>query len=150
MPAPQYVNPEVLQAYLTTVQSDVSEIKGTLAKLTDAVTGIERLETRQIALVGEIEAARKSQSSFETRIASIEHQMPGLLELRKWVVGGMVTGIGMMLVAVASLVLYPRQYVVLTSQAPPAIAKSAPAPATHFEGDGHEHISPTVAVPPPR
>jgi hypothetical protein len=119
---PQYVNPEVLQAYLTTVQSDVTEIKGTLAKLTDAVTGIERLETRQISLVSEIEAARKSQSSFEGRISAIEHDMPGLRELRKWVVGGMVTGIGMMLIAVASLVLYPRQYVVLTQQAPPKVS----------------------------
>jgi len=139
-PKTQYVNPEVLQAYLTNVQSDVSEIKGTLAKLTDAVTGIERLETRQIALVAEIEIARNNQSNFESRIAVIEHDMPGLRELRKWVVGGMVTGIGMMLIAVASLVLYPRQYVVLTqqSQAKPA------ATATHNEAD--EHLSP-VAPP---
>lgn len=133
----QYVNPEVLQAYLTTVQSDVSEIKGTLAKLTDAVTGIERLETRQIALVSEIEAARKSQSSFEQRIAAIEHDMPGLRELRKWVVGGMVTGIGMMLIAVASLVLYPKQYVVLTTNPQPKVAISQ-----HFsEGE------PAIAIP---
>lgn len=111
------VNPEVLQAYLAGVQADVSEIKGTLAKLTDAVTGIERLETRQIALVGEIESARKLQSNFENRIATIEHEMPGLRELRKWVVGGMVTGIGMMLIAVASLVLTPKQYVVLAAPA---------------------------------
>lgn len=138
MKAQQYVNPEVLQAYLTTVQADVSEIKGTLAKLTDAVTGIERLETRQIALVSEIEAARKSQSSFESRIATIEHDMPGLRELRKWVVGGMISGIGMMLIAVASLVLYPRQYVVLTQQAPPK------AERTYNEG---EQLSPMRILP---
>ena len=122
----QYVNPEVLQAYLSGVKDDVVEIKGTLSKLTEAVSSIERLETRQLALITDIESTRKAQGDFETRVAKIEVVLPGLIELRRWVVGGMVTGIGMMLISVASLVLYPRQYVVLdaTSTVSPSHAAS--------------------------
>jgi hypothetical protein len=139
-PKAQYVNPEVLQAYLNGVQSDVSEIKGTLSKLTDAVTGIERIETRQLNMVNDFEQARKTQSNFEERVALIERDMPGLRELRRWVVGGMVTGIGMMLIAVASLVLYPRQYVVLTQATQPVSASQS-----HNEAD--EHLAPLIPRP---
>lgn len=123
--AAQYVNPEVLQAYLSGVKEDVTEIKGTLSKLTEAVAGIERLETRQLALISDIDGTRKAQSDFERRVAKIEQILPGLIELRRWVVGGMVTGIGMMLISVASLVLYPRQYVVLDAKS--SIAATQPA-----------------------
>ena len=113
----QTVNPEVLQAYLSGVQNDVSEIKGTLAKLTEAITGIERLETRQLTFIADMEADRNKQANLEVRVAKIETILPGLIELRRWVVAGMIAGIGMMLVSVASLVLYPRQYVVLEAKA---------------------------------
>jgi hypothetical protein len=118
--AAQYVNPEVLQAYLSGVQNDVTDIKGTLIKLTEAVAGIERLETRQLALISDIESTRDVQSHLGERISKIEQLLPGLIELRKWVVGGMVAGVGMLLIAVASLVLYPRNYVVLSSASLPA------------------------------
>jgi hypothetical protein len=113
LPKQQYVNPEVLQADLCGVQNDVTEIKGTLSKLTEAVTGIERLEMRQLALIGDIEAGHNMQDGLEKRLARIEQLLPGLLEVRRWVVGSMVAGIGILLLALVGLVLYPRPYVVV-------------------------------------
>lgn len=114
------VNPEVLQAYLIGVKEDVVEIRGTLDKLVEAIAGIGRVEARQMTFITEMEAANTKSSNLEVRVAKIETILPGLVELRRWVVGGMVAGLGMMLVAVASLVLYPRQYVVLDATSKPA------------------------------
>lgn len=57
-----------------------------------------------------------NQHDLSNRVASLERDMPSLIELRKWVIGGMLAGIGMMGVALFKMVLVdPMQAVSRTT-----------------------------------
>jgi len=106
MPSPKrVVSNEVLEAMLGGLRDDVTDIKGTMKLMTDAVSKLTAVEQRQSDQSERIADAYALIASHATRIGTIEIAMPGLKELRRWVVAGMVAGVGMMFVSVFGLVL---------------------------------------------
>jgi hypothetical protein len=115
---PNQTSNETLGVILGAVKDDVTELGVKVDKLSEAVGTLSRIEQRQIGIVDEMARGAIIHKEFDTRLGLIEVVMPGLIEVRRWVMAGMVAGVGMMFVAVASLVLYPRPpaYVVMSPQ----------------------------------
>jgi hypothetical protein len=106
--ARQGVSNDVLAATLDVLKEDITDIKGTMKLMTDAVSKLTAVEQRQSDQSERIADAYALIAAHAVRIGSIEVAMPGLKELRRWVVAGMVAGIAMMFVSVTSLVLKPH------------------------------------------
>ena len=68
----------VLAAQLKTLHADVSEIKGALGKLTEAITKLALIEDRQIRSTEALERAFGSITKLSDRVASIEQLLPTL------------------------------------------------------------------------
>lgn len=138
--APANINPsigvsnETLNVVLGGVKSDVERLSGKIDDLTEAVASLSRIEQRQISIKDDMNIAFAKAEAVEKRLVAIEIKMPGLVETRNWVTAGMVAGVAMILIAVASLVLYPR---------PPAYVVMNPAAAVA----GETHIDVPKAAP---
>ncbi len=102
------VTNEVLSLKLDNQNKDIDEIKGTLKSVAATLVTVGRIEDRQITLINEMGKADKRHEKIEDRVKVIEDDMPGLREMRRWVVGGVVAGVGMIGIAVVSLVLSPK------------------------------------------
>lgn len=114
------VEVEHLKNSVKRVEFNVQGLHGKIDTLTESMAAMVRMEERQatinerlidgsrtmnqiIARVAVLE--RDVPEDLPARLAAIETQMPGLTELRKFVVGGVVAGIGMILMALVALVL---------------------------------------------
>jgi hypothetical protein len=104
---------------LSGVKDDVERLSTKIDSLTEAIASLSRIEQRQISIKDDMNLAFQKAEAVERRVAAIEVVMPGLIETRRWVTAGMVAGVAMILIAVASLVLYPRPpaYVVMNPSA---------------------------------
>ena len=90
----------------------LSHMSGSIERLSKAVEDMgEKLERRM--------------GDHETRLQSIERDMPGLKELRRYVIAGVVAGVGMIGAALMKLVVYdvPR-----LPPAVPAVAQQTTQP----------------------
>lgn len=88
--------------------------------IAETLRSLVRIEERQLATNTRVVALEYSQQdtqqrlrdlevampeNLDKRVVSIETKLPGLLEARRWVVTGVLAGIGMIGVAVVHLVL---------------------------------------------
>lgn len=95
----------ILSVKLDSLRQDVGEMKAAMADAVESLSRISLVEQRisdQISTVGVVFSKLDNHS---LRISAIEQDMPGLKELRRWVVGGILTGLGMMLLALIKLVI---------------------------------------------
>lgn len=128
------VSNETLNVVLGGVKDDVERLASKIDVLTEAIASLSRIEQRQISIKDDMNLAFAKAEAVEKRVAAIEIVMPGLVETRQWVTAGMIAGVAMILIAVASLVLYPR---------PPAYVVMNPAAASA----GEAHIDIPKAAP---
>jgi hypothetical protein len=102
------------------VNSTFNRVEEKLDGISSALQGIVRIEERQVQTNTQLSAlntsAREQDSRLREveraipenlgkRLASIEVALPGLKELRRWVVVGVVSGVGMIGAAVLHTVL---------------------------------------------
>lgn len=102
------------------VEGAVSNMDQKLDKIVDALSSLVRIEERQQATGDRLALGAQTFQDHEARIrkveldmpnnldhrlSSIETNMPGLKELRKWVIMGVLGGLGMMGAALVKLVL---------------------------------------------
>jgi hypothetical protein len=76
----------VLAAQLKTLHADVSEIKGALGKLTEAITKLALIEDRQIRSTEALERAFGSITKLSDRVAAVEQLLPTLCILHGLIV----------------------------------------------------------------
>lgn len=101
------------------MQNDVQAIAG-------AVQDVNRKLEVLPVMAATVEHLRtdltKTTRDHEERIQRIEQQLPGLAELRKWVVGGIIAALGMMGAAIVKLVIVDpvRQTAAAVQPQPPA------------------------------
>ncbi len=122
------VSNAVLGTILSGLKDEVSDMKQAMTKMASAMSTLAAVEQRQSDQTARMTDAFTILTKQSDRIAVIEVDMPGLREMRKLVWMGLVAGVGMMFVAVFSLVLRQpvTQYVNTT---PPAVIQpAAPAP----------------------
>lgn len=76
-----------------------------LDSISQSISLLVRIDERQVAIAERLQMGAATMQKHDERIASMEMVMPGLKELRSYVVMGIVAGIGMIAVAVAKLVM---------------------------------------------
>jgi len=90
---------------LTALASQVVRFDSKLDGIADTLRSLVRVEERQIALSEKMEAFAEDAQKIDERLRVIEVAQPGLNETRKWVVMGILAGLGMMGAALLRLVL---------------------------------------------
>lgn len=124
----------VIAVQIGGLQREMTEVKSAMVGIRVALDALVRMEERQADFrtalgraFDEIKAERELRSMLEKgmrdwregfeksrddyrmelnrRISEIEHQLPGLRELRKWVLAGVMAGIGLILAGVVTMVV---------------------------------------------
>lgn len=75
----------LLNYKLGTLHTDVSDIKGALEKLTEAVTRLALVEQRQGQTATSVERAFKLLENHENRLQTVEKTLPELRKTTGWV-----------------------------------------------------------------
>jgi chromosome segregation ATPase len=73
-----------------------------LDSITELLQGLVRLEERQIQANEKLKDVSADVADLDKRLRGVETAMPGLKELRGWVISGVLAGVGMMATAVFS------------------------------------------------
>jgi DNA repair ATPase RecN len=94
------MSPEILTVKLEALHSDVSEIKSSLDKVSEAITKLALVEQQQNQIASSLERAFKAISKVEDRLVALEQATPTVTETAKWVDRGLVAlaGAGAVLV----------------------------------------------------
>ena len=96
---------DVLTFKLEALHQDVTEVKASLDKLSDAITKLALVEQQQNQIASSLERAFKAIGKIEDRLTSMEktyaEQKPQYTEVAKWVDRGLVAlaGAGAVLIA---------------------------------------------------
>ena len=76
---PGAVTSEVLAHAMQILREDVADVKGAVAKLTEAVSRLALLEERQQDAMGEVRKVYSELSSHNARLMEIERKLPMLV-----------------------------------------------------------------------
>lgn len=93
-------HPDVHPA-LIALREDVSEIKGFMSKMSDAIERLARLEERHVNTASALERAFTTISKIDARLVLLEKAQPVQTMASSWVVNGAWTAVGF--VALATL-----------------------------------------------
>lgn len=74
-------------------------------RMQETVPLLTALKVQQEQMLGELKKGGEIMSKHEDRLQAIERDLPGLRELRKWVVAGVLAGVGMLGTALVKLVI---------------------------------------------
>lgn len=120
----------ILGMQLASVQSDTSEMKTVVGEINKSLQVLVRLEAQYAETRGSLTRAFEGVDktnlrvdALEARLRPIEVAQPGLQESRGWIIAIAGAAVGMMLIAIASLVLHPT-----VVYAPPAPAQATVEP----------------------
>lgn len=110
------------------IEASLEHLRGDIQRLNDTMQAIAT-ETRQLAEIRTMQSHIQTQladgsvalGKHEERLQSIERDLPGLKELRRWVITGVLAGVGMMGTALMKLVIIdvPRLSAPVQQQQPP-------------------------------
>lgn len=115
------VNLAVVANDVEHMKTDVAEIKGDVSDIKEVLQGISRIEERQLNVVAALDRGDATHQRHETRISALEHTQPQLLEARTWVVRGILAGVSLLALGVASNSLdrfLPKAPIVVNVTAP--------------------------------
>ena len=108
------VDQGALLARLEAMQLDLVDMKSALRDLTAAVGRLAVIEEKQSNTAATLERAftalQKVEDRYEKmdeRVKNLELDMPGLKEIRRWVIGGVTAIVGLVGLGVAKLVFLP-------------------------------------------
>lgn len=87
---------EVMHAELRAMREDVSEIKGAVSKVADALERLARLEERHSTVAGALERAFVAISKIEGRLRELEQSQPVQKLTTGWVTNGVWAACGML------------------------------------------------------
>lgn len=112
--------PETIDRRRDIYEQRFQRIDQKLDDIGESLVILARIDERHIAIAENLEKVLDTQNAqaarlavlerslpneLDKRLGSIEMAMPGLTETRKWVMSGILAGVGMIGVAVVSLVL---------------------------------------------
>lgn len=104
----------VLLARLEQMQGDLVDMKSALRELTAAVGRLAVIEEKQSNTAATLERAftalqkvEDRNEKMDLRVKAIELAMPGLKEIRRWVIGGVTAIVGLVGLGVVKLVFLP-------------------------------------------
>lgn len=82
-------------AYMASTNQSIADIKSTLAKMSDAILTLVRLEAEQRSQAASIKRVEVDIDEHAERIGKIELEMPLLRQTHRWVVTGVLGIIAM-------------------------------------------------------
>ncbi len=94
-----------LRGVVRGVDGKVDDLRVGMAKLTEAMTQVVRLEVKHDQVAASTSALRDRQDLLDRRIDAVERDMPQLIEARQWIVRAMVAVIGAVGMATIALVI---------------------------------------------
>lgn len=109
----------VIHWRLDQMSKQLEDVTVAMKEVAKSLTALVRLEENHKMTAERLTSGSARMEKIEERLAEIEKAMPGLKELRRWVIGGVLAGLGMMGTAVGKLVL-------LDPADPPAIQAKEP------------------------
>lgn len=77
-----------------------------LDSIGQSISLLVRIDERQVAIAERLQLGAATMQKHEERLSAIEAVMPGLKEMRTYVVAGVMAGAGMIGVAVLKLVVF--------------------------------------------
>lgn len=87
------------------LEQTVVRIDGKLDGIAETLQSLARIEERQMSTTERLRNGAETMQDHEERLRAIEVRMPGLVESRKWVVMGVLSGVGMIGAALLHMVL---------------------------------------------
>ena len=105
------VDAKILNMRLDTMQTEMNRIGEAAVEISQSLQVLSRLEQGHQGILDRLKDGAERFKSHESRLQTIEVHMPALIELRKWVIGGILAGLGMVGVAIFKLVLVDQQVV---------------------------------------
>lgn len=104
----------VLLARLEQMQGDLVDMKSALRELTAAVGRLAVIEEKQSNTAATLERAftalkkvEDRNEKMDLRVKALEVEMPGLKEVRAWVIGGVLSVVSVVGIAAYKLVMVP-------------------------------------------
>lgn len=85
----------------------MDRMEATLGRVADSLQALVKLEAQYGETRADVERLVSSIAKQNDRLQAIEVHMPGLIETRRWVVLGLLAGVGMMGAALLKMVLLP-------------------------------------------
>lgn len=109
--APVSVDPQVLVLHskLENVQEELKRMGAAMSQISESLQILARLEQGHSGILERLRDGAARFKEQDARISAIEQTMPGLKELRVWVIGGVLGGASMLGVALLKLVLVDPQ-----------------------------------------
>ena len=111
-------------AEISAIREDISEIKSTIQSLSQALLMLVKVEQQQNHQNERLEMHTDALHRHDARLTAIEGDVPGLKELRKWV----IRGVGALMVAAIGAVLSGNLHIVIGPR--PVTQLHAPAKVT--------------------
>ncbi len=103
-----------LMMRLDGMQSDLGEMKTTLRELAASVARLAVIEEKQANTTAALERAftalqkvEDRNEKMDLRVKALEVEMPGLKEVRAWVIGGVLSVVSVVGIAAYKLVMVP-------------------------------------------
>lgn len=96
----------VIHTRLDSLVENVTRLANALEAMQAQLHVLTAMKVQQDHMAQQMTAGAATMTKHEERISQIEKDMPGLKELRRWVVGGVLAGLGMMGTALGKLVIY--------------------------------------------
>lgn len=118
------------------LREDFVEIKANIRTMSELLAGVATLQADQNSnraaidrAFTQIEKANGRIDDADKRLQKIEILVPGLVEARKWLIGIGITGLTMLMIAIASMVIRPQAFVPVMPLAPVAPAPTVVHPS---------------------
>lgn len=106
------IEARVLAVKIDALKQDVGEMRSSVGAMARSMEALVRLEEQQRDMRGavqrafdELKAESGKREELAREITNIKSELPGYRELRRWVIGGVLAGVGMMAAALISLLI---------------------------------------------
>lgn len=126
----QSAEARVIAVTLAHIAEETKRNADAIISVSESLRMLASIEQTQRHVTDSLKEGSMKMTDHEKRLQEVERNLPALLEMRKWVVTGVLAGVGMMGAALVKLVIVdvPR----FSYQQPPAATQQAPAqPAQH-------------------
>lgn len=90
--------------HISVLEQRMNRVDAKLDNITELLQGLVRLEERQSQVNSKLGEVSIDVTDIDKRLRAVEITLPGLKELRAWVIGGVISGLGMMATAAFSYV----------------------------------------------
>jgi ElaB/YqjD/DUF883 family membrane-anchored ribosome-binding protein len=96
---------DMLVHKVSRLSTDMTSVMTNMTQLTAGMTALIRIEERQQQIVERLSDGTEKMKQLDDRVRDVELAMPQLVETRKWVIGGVLAGVGMIGAALLKLVM---------------------------------------------